>query len=158
AQQEDRPHRRLSADGGAARDPGLARDRRQRFQGDGQGAPEAGRPDDADSRTAHRRALQQVRTPARRRRKTAMQQAQTFAAKNWRDLIRPKALEVDKETLTGTYGKFFAEPLERGFGITIGNTLRRVLLSSLQGGAICALKLDGALHEFTTIPDVAEDV
>src|SRR5262249_41373454 len=107
AQQEDRPHRRLSADGGAARDPGLARDRRQRFQGDGQGAPEAGRPDDADSITAHRRALQQVRTPARRRRKTEMQQAQTFAAKNWRDLIRPKALEVDKETLTGTYGKFF---------------------------------------------------
>jgi DNA-directed RNA polymerase subunit alpha len=87
-----------------------------------------------------------------------MQQAQAFAAKNWRDLIRPKALEVDKETLTNTYGKFFAEPLERGFGITIGNTLRRVLLSSLQGAAICAVKIDGALHEFTTIPDVTEDV
>jgi DNA-directed RNA polymerase subunit alpha len=87
-----------------------------------------------------------------------MQQVQTFVAKNWRDLIKPRALEVDKETLTGTYGKFFAEPLERGFGITVGNSLRRVLLSSLQGAAICAVKIDGALHEFTTIPDVTEDV
>jgi DNA-directed RNA polymerase subunit alpha len=87
-----------------------------------------------------------------------MQDAQSFAAKNWRDLIKPKALEVDKETLTGTYGKFYAEPLERGFGITIGNAMRRVLLSSLQGGAITAVKIDGALHEFTTISDVAEDV
>ena len=87
-----------------------------------------------------------------------MQDAQSFAAKNWRDLIKPKALEVDKETLTNTYGKFFAEPLERGFGITVGNTMRRVLLSSLQGGAVTALKIEGALHEFTTISDVAEDV
>jgi len=87
-----------------------------------------------------------------------MQHAQTFAAKNWRDLIKPKALEVDKETLTQSYGKFFAEPLERGFGITVGNTLRRVLLSSLQGAAITAVKIEGALHEFTTIPEVTEDV
>ena len=79
-------------------------------------------------------------------------------AKNWRDLIRPKLLDIDKETLTGSYGKFSCEPLERGFGTTLGNSLRRVLLSSLQGAAITAVKLDGALHEFQTLPDVVEDV
>ncbi len=79
-------------------------------------------------------------------------------SRNWRDLIRPKALEVDKESLTATYGRFSCEPLERGFGTTIGNSLRRVLLSSLQGAAIVAIKIDGALHEFQTLPDVAEDV
>jgi DNA-directed RNA polymerase subunit alpha len=79
-------------------------------------------------------------------------------AKNWRDLIRPRALEVDPESLTPTYGKFSCEPLERGFGITIGNSLRRVLLSSLQGAAITAIKIESALHEFTTLPDVVEDV
>lgn len=79
-------------------------------------------------------------------------------ARNWRDLIRPKLLEVDKETLTSTYGRFSCEPLERGFGTTLGNSVRRVLLSSLQGAAICAVKIDGALHEFQTLPDVAEDV
>src|SRR5688572_9997843 len=84
-----------------------------------------------------------------------MQQAQ---ARNWRDLIRPKALQVESETLTDFYGKFTCEPLERGFGVTIGNSLRRVLLSSLQGTAITAVRIEGALHEFTTIPDVAEDV
>ncbi len=73
-------------------------------------------------------------------------------ARNWRDLIRPKNLLVDRDTLTPTYGKFYAEPLERGFGITLGNTLRRVLLSSLQGAAITAVKVEGALHEFTSIP------
>jgi DNA-directed RNA polymerase subunit alpha len=78
--------------------------------------------------------------------------------RNWRDLIRPKNLLVDRETLTEQYGKFFAEPLERGFGITLGNALRRVLLSSLQGASICAVRIDGALHEFTAIPDVTEDV
>lgn len=78
--------------------------------------------------------------------------------RNWRDLIRPKNLLVDRETLTDQYGKFFAEPLERGFGITLGNALRRILLSSLQGSAICAVRIDGALHEFTAIPDVTEDV
>ena len=78
--------------------------------------------------------------------------------RNWRDLIRPKHLLVDRETLSRTYGKFFAEPLERGFGVTLGNALRRVLLSSLQGAAICAVRIDGALHEFTAIPDVTEDV
>jgi DNA-directed RNA polymerase subunit alpha len=79
-------------------------------------------------------------------------------ARNWRDLIRPKALVVDQDTLSDRYGKFTCEPLERGFGITIGNSIRRVLLSSLQGAAITAVKIDGALHEFTTINDVVEDV
>lgn len=79
-------------------------------------------------------------------------------SRNWRDLIRPKAIQLDPETLTDSYGKFTCEPLERGFGITIGNSLRRVLLASLQGAAITAVRLDGALHEFTTIPDVVEDV
>ncbi|MBI3398772.1 MAG: DNA-directed RNA polymerase subunit alpha [Deltaproteobacteria bacterium] len=78
--------------------------------------------------------------------------------KNWRDLIKPKRLEVDKDTLTNTYGKFIAEPLERGFGITIGNSIRRILLSSLQGAAIVSVKFDGVLHEFSSIPGVKEDV
>jgi DNA-directed RNA polymerase subunit alpha len=78
--------------------------------------------------------------------------------KNWRDLIKPKALDVDKESLTQDYGKFVAKPLERGFGLTLGNSLRRVLLSSLQGAAITAIKIDGVVHEFTSIPDVKEDV
>jgi DNA-directed RNA polymerase subunit alpha len=78
--------------------------------------------------------------------------------RNWRDLIRPKNLLVDRDSMSDRYGKFLAEPLERGFGITLGNSLRRVLLSSLQGAAICAVRLEGALHEFTAIPDVVEDV
>ncbi len=79
-------------------------------------------------------------------------------SRNWRDLIRPRALEKESESLTQTYGKFTCEPLERGFGITIGNSLRRVLLSSLQGAAITAIRIEGALHEFTALPGVAEDV
>jgi DNA-directed RNA polymerase subunit alpha len=78
--------------------------------------------------------------------------------KNWRDLIKPRGLSVDQESLTDTYGKFVAEPLERGFGITLGNALRRVLLSSLQGAAITSIRVEGVEHEFTTIPNVAEDV
>jgi len=78
--------------------------------------------------------------------------------KSWKDLIRPKRLEVEKETLTLFYGKFTAEPFERGFGITIGNSLRRILLSSLQGAAITSVKIDGVLHEFSTIPGTKEDV
>jgi DNA-directed RNA polymerase subunit alpha len=77
---------------------------------------------------------------------------------NWRELIKPRRLEVDEKTLTPTYGKFFAEPFERGFGLTIGNPLRRVLLSSLQGAAITAVRVKGVLHEFSTIPGVTEDV
>ncbi len=78
--------------------------------------------------------------------------------KNWRDLIKPKKLEADKDTLTDTYGKFVAEPLERGFGVTIGNALRRILLSSLQGAAITSVRFDGVLHEFSSVPGVKEDV
>jgi DNA-directed RNA polymerase subunit alpha len=85
---------------------------------------------------------------------TATQQA--LIAKNWRDLIRPRMLELEERS--ETYGKFVCEPLERGFGITLGNSLRRILLSSLQGAAVTAVKIEGALHEFTTLPDVVEDV
>src|SRR6185436_1950057 len=77
---------------------------------------------------------------------------------NWRELITPKRLEVDEKSLTPTYGKFHGEPFERGYGTTIGNALRRVLLSSLQGAAIAALRIKGVLHEFSTIPGVREDV
>ena len=68
--------------------------------------------------------------------------------KNWRSLIRPKFIEVDKATRTDNYAKFVAKPLERGFGITLGNALRRILLSSLQGAAITSVKIDGVQHEF----------
>jgi DNA-directed RNA polymerase subunit alpha len=78
--------------------------------------------------------------------------------KNWRDLIKPKRLQVEAETFTNTYGKFHAEPLERGFGTTLGNSLRRVLLSSLQGAAIASVRIKGVLHEFSAIPGVTEDV
>ena len=81
-----------------------------------------------------------------------------IVTRNWRDLIRPRGIQIESETLTEFYGKFSCEPLERGYGITIGNSLRRVLLSSLQGAAITAIRVDGALHEFTTIADVVEDV
>ncbi len=84
--------------------------------------------------------------------------AEAILSKNWRDLIKPRGLVIDQESLTSTYGKFVAEPLERGFGITLGNSLRRVLLSSLQGAAITSVKIEGVEHEFQTIPEVAEDV
>ncbi len=79
-------------------------------------------------------------------------------ARNWKDLIRPKAITVDDSASSPNYAKFVCEPLERGFGLTLGNALRRVLLSSLQGTAITAVRIDGALHEFTSVPDVTEDV
>jgi DNA-directed RNA polymerase subunit alpha len=82
----------------------------------------------------------------------------TVISRNWRDLIRPKGISIDTESSTDFYAKFVCEPLERGFGITVGNSLRRVLLSSLQGAAITAVRIEGALHEFTTVPDVVEDV
>jgi len=78
--------------------------------------------------------------------------------RKWQTIIRPKCLEVDEESLSPTYGKFVAEPFERGFGLTVGNALRRVLLSSIQGAAITAIKIEGILHEFSTIPGVREDV
>ena len=81
-----------------------------------------------------------------------------ITTRNWRDLIRPRGIQIETETLTDFYGRFTCEPLERGYGITLGNSLRRVLLSSLQGAAATAIRVDGALHEFTTIGDVVEDV
>jgi len=78
--------------------------------------------------------------------------------KNWRELIQPKRIQIDQETYTDFYGSFVCEPLERGFGLTIGNVLRRTLLSSLQGTAIVSVKFDGVSHEFSTIPGVFDDV
>lgn len=76
--------------------------------------------------------------------------------RNWQDLIRPKNLEAD--ALTDTYGKFVAKPLERGYGITLGNSLRRVLLSSINGAAIVAVRIQGVDHEFSTVAGCKEDV
>ncbi len=76
----------------------------------------------------------------------------------WRGLELPSLVVCDHATLTGTYGKFIAEPFERGFGVTIGNSLRRILLSSLEGSSVTQVKLRGAQHEFTTLPGVVEDV
>jgi DNA-directed RNA polymerase subunit alpha len=78
--------------------------------------------------------------------------------RNWHELIKPEKLEIDKEKHTESYGKFICQPLERGFASTIGNSLRRVLLSSIQGAAITTVKIDGALHEFTSMKDIVEDV
>ncbi len=78
--------------------------------------------------------------------------------RNWHDLITPDRLEVTKESHTEKYGKFICQPFERGFATTIGNSLRRILLSSIRGAAITSVKIDGALHEFTTIDGVHEDV
>jgi DNA-directed RNA polymerase subunit alpha len=76
----------------------------------------------------------------------------------WRGLELPSVVECDTESLTSTYGKFIAEPFERGFGVTVGNSLRRILLSSLEGSAVTQIKIRGAQHEFTTVPGVLEDV
>ncbi|HDL89776.1 MAG TPA: DNA-directed RNA polymerase subunit alpha [Thermodesulforhabdus norvegica] len=78
--------------------------------------------------------------------------------KNWRELIKPKGLRIEKGEDPSRYAKFVCEPLERGFGITLGNALRRVLLSSLRGAAITSIKIDGIAHEFSSIPGVVEDV
>jgi DNA-directed RNA polymerase subunit alpha len=83
---------------------------------------------------------------------------QELIAQNWRALIRPRRLESAEDGATENYGRFWCEPLERGFGVTLGNALRRVLLSSLQGAAITSLRIKGVLHEFSTIPGVIEDV
>ena len=76
----------------------------------------------------------------------------------WRGLELPSVVNCEKESLTNTYGKFYAEPFDRGFGATIGNSLRRILLSRLEGSAVTQIKIRGAQHEFTTIPGVVEDV
>ena len=78
--------------------------------------------------------------------------------KNWQELIRPTALEVRPGADPLRQATAVAEPLERGFGLTLGNALRRVLLSSLQGAAITSVKIDGVLHEFSSVPGVREDV
>jgi len=78
--------------------------------------------------------------------------------KNWTELIQPERLEVDRDSHTESYGKFVCQPLERGFATTIGNSLRRILLSSIQGAAITSVRFENALHEFTAIPGVLEDV
>ncbi len=75
----------------------------------------------------------------------------------WRGFQKPKRLATDTETLTDKYGRFYAQPFERGFGTTIGNALRRVLLSSIEGAAVTAIKMEGVLHEFQSIPGVVED-
>ncbi len=76
----------------------------------------------------------------------------------WRDFQLPKRLECDESTYTNTYGKFSAAPFERGYGVTLGSSLRRVLLSSIEGSAVTSLKIAGVQHEFSTIPGVLEDV
>jgi DNA-directed RNA polymerase subunit alpha len=76
----------------------------------------------------------------------------------WRGLELPNRLSCDRDTLTDTYGKFYAEPFERGFGVTVGNSLRRILLSSLEGSAVTRVKIQGVHHEISTIPGVVEDV
>jgi len=78
--------------------------------------------------------------------------------RNWRSLIQPKRIDIDETTHTRFYGEFSCQPLERGFGTTMGNALRRILLSSIQGAAIVSVRFDGVLHEFSTIPGVKEDV
>src|SRR5947199_1299742 len=75
----------------------------------------------------------------------------------WSDFQKPKKLDYDAESLTPNYGRFVAQPFERGFGTTIGNALRRVLLSSIEGAAVTAVKVEGVLHEFQSIPGVVED-
>jgi DNA-directed RNA polymerase subunit alpha len=76
----------------------------------------------------------------------------------WKSLHMPKGIEIDESTLTDSYGKFVLQPLERGFGITLGNALRRVLLSSIQGAAIDSVMFEGIHHEFSTLPGVVEDI
>jgi DNA-directed RNA polymerase subunit alpha len=75
----------------------------------------------------------------------------------WKGFQRPKRLELERETLTDRFGRFYAQPFERGFGTTVGNALRRVLLSSIEGAAVTAVKIEGVLHEFSPIPGVVED-
>src|SRR5512135_3896057 len=78
--------------------------------------------------------------------------------KNWQELIKPQRLKIEAGHEAGKQATIVAEPLERGFGMTLGNALRRVLLSSLQGAAIKTVQIDGVLHEFSSIPSVREDV
>src|SRR5438067_10524638 len=76
----------------------------------------------------------------------------------WKGFQRPKRLEFERETLTDRFGRFVAQPFERGFATTVGNAMRRVLLSSIEGAAVTAVQIEGVLHEFAAIPGVGEDV
>jgi DNA-directed RNA polymerase subunit alpha len=76
----------------------------------------------------------------------------------WKGFQRPKRIDVDRDTLTPTYGRFTAQPFERGFAATVGNAMRRCLLSSIEGAAVTAVYIEGVLHEFASIPGVVEDV
>ncbi len=76
----------------------------------------------------------------------------------WRDFQMPKRLDCDESTYTTQYGKFIAEPFERGYGVTLGNSLRRILLSSIEGSAVTSIRIEGVQHEYTTIPGVMESV
>ncbi|OAG27216.1 DNA-directed RNA polymerase subunit alpha [Thermodesulfatator autotrophicus] len=87
-----------------------------------------------------------------------MAETKNLISRNWLELIKPKGVQVHNDSRPPFYGKFVIEPLERGFGVTIGNALRRVLLSSLQGAAITWVKIDGTTHEFSSLPGVREDV
>ena len=78
--------------------------------------------------------------------------------RNWRSLIKPKRIEVDEQSHTSFYGEFTCQPLEKGFGITLGNALRRIILSSIYGAALTSVRFDGVLHEFSSISGVKEDV
>ncbi len=78
--------------------------------------------------------------------------------KNWRSLIKPKRIEIEQDSRSSNYAKITIKPLERGFGLTLGNALRRILLGSLQGAAITSVRIDGVRHEFSTVPGVHEDV
>ncbi len=96
--------------------------------------------------------------PAKHKEGENMAESKAIISRNWLELIKPKGIEVDKDSRPPFYGKFIIEPLERGFGITLGNALRRVLLSSLQGAAITWVKIEDASHEFTSLPGVKEDI
>ena len=78
--------------------------------------------------------------------------------RNWIGLHKPKSIQIDQKNKSETYGKFICQPLEKGYGLTIGNSLRRILLSSIQGPAITKVKIDGVQHEFSTITGIKEDV
>ena len=87
-----------------------------------------------------------------------LKKPEPFAHKNWTELIKPTKIDVNKKEEQKTFGSVSIEPLERGFGLTIGNALRRILLSSLQGAAVTSIQIDGILHEFSSIPGMTEDV
>src|SRR5262249_25503936 len=121
--------------------------------------PSRGRSSSCPSaRTSSCRSRSSSSSSSTRSNKSSGQDGGKKAMALWKGFQKPKRLEVDTETLTATYGKFFAQPFERGFGTTVGNALRRVLLSSIEGAAITAGKIEGVLHEFSSLPGVVEDV